>query len=292
MKFLYILRKVFTHPLNHGRRVESVHRFLKWQIISRIHKYPVLLPFTDKTHYLCWNGLTGLTGNYYYGLMEMEEMAFVLHYLDEHDTFYDIGANVGAYTILAGLHVGCETFSFEPHPVTFAHLKRNVALGHKESNVFLYNIGLSSEEGKIKFTSDQDTVNHVALPDELNVIEVHVSRLDDLNISQPSVIKIDVEGFELEVIKGGMNTLSSDRLQVVIIELNGSGRRYGYSDSDVDQVLRDLGFSPFTYDPFNRELLSLDSYNCHNTIYLRNTSIVQKKLKSGGSVRLSNGAIL
>ena len=177
---LKILKQIYSHPLNQGRRFKAVNRFIKWQIFSRAYKFPVLLPFTDKTEYLCWNGLTGLTGNFYYGLMEMEEMAFVLHYLDKDDTFYDIGANVGAYTILAGLHVECRTISFEPHPKTFSHLQKNISLGGRSENITLFNMGLGSKNGIVKFTSDQDTVNHVAINDLDNAIDVQISVLDEL----------------------------------------------------------------------------------------------------------------
>lgn len=284
-----ILYQIYFHPLNEGRRFKAIVRFVWWQIVTRTFKHPVLLPFTDKTQYLCWNGLTGLTGNYYYGLMEMEEMAFVLHYLDKDDTFYDIGANVGAYTILTGLHVGCQTISFEPHPKTFSYLERNISLGVRTENITLFNIGLGSKAGRIKFTSDQDTVNHVALNDAVNVIDVQISVLDELTLPPPTVIKIDVEGFEWEVLNGGKLTLENDKLQAIIIELNGSGLRYGFKDEDIDILLKGYGFKPYTYDPFNKELISLDNYTSHNTIYIRNSPEVSIKLKKTNSVRLSNG---
>jgi FkbM family methyltransferase len=287
-----ILKNIYFHPLNEGRRFKAIFKFFWWQIVSRTFKHPVLLPFTDKTDYLCWNGLTGLTGNYYYGLMEMEEMAFVLHYLDKDDTFYDIGANVGAYTILTGLHVGCQTIAFEPHPKTFSYLERNISLGVRTENISLFNIGLGSKAGRIKFTSDQDTVNHVALHHAVNVIDVQISVLDELTLPPPSVIKIDVEGFEWEVLNGGKVTLGNDKLQAIIIELNGSGRRYGFQDDDIDILLKAYGFKPYTYHPFSRELISLDNYTNHNTIYLRNYLEVSEKLKKGNSVRLSNGKII
>jgi FkbM family methyltransferase len=287
-----IIKNIYFHPLNKDRRFKAVARFIWWQIVSRTFKHPVLLPFTDKTKYLCWNGLTGLTGNYYHGLMEMEEMAFVLHYLDKDDTFYDIGANVGAYTILTGLHIGCQTVSFEPHPKTFSYLERNISLGVKTDNITLFNIGLGSKAGRILFTSDKDTVNHVALNDAVNVIDVQISVLDELTLPPPTVIKIDVEGFEWEVLNGGKLTLENGKLQAIIIELNGSGRRYGFKDEDIDILLKGYGFKPYTYDPFNRELISLDNYTSHNTIYIRNSPEVSGKLKKGNSVRLSNGAVI
>jgi len=269
----------------------SVLRFVKWQLFSRLFKHPVLLPFTNKTEYLCWNGLTGLTGNYYYGLMEMEEMAFILHYLDRDDTFYDIGANVGAYTILAGLHVGCRTIAFEPHPKTYSYLQKNISLGLKTPNITLLNVGLGSKEGIMKFTSELDTVNHIAVNDSENVIDVQISVLDDLSLPAPSVIKIDVEGFEWEVLNGGKLTFSSDRLQAIIIELNESGNRYGKKDDEIRFLLESYGFKPYTYNPFNRELISHNGTS-HNTIYIRNFQKVSEKLKKGNSVLLSNGTVI
>lgn len=106
------------------------------------------------------------------------------------------------------------------------------------------------------------------------------------------MIKIDVEGFEWEVLNGGKLTLEHDKLQVIIIELNGSGSRYGHNDDEIDNLLREYGFKPFAYNPFNRELISLDKYTHGNTIYLRNTLEVSKKLEKGGSTRLSNGTII
>jgi FkbM family methyltransferase len=284
-----VIKLIYSHPLNKGRRLKSIIRFLIWQLISRVFKYPILLPFTDKTEYLCWNGLTGLTGNWYYGLMEMEEMAFVLHYLNSSDTFYDIGANVGSYSILAGLHKECKTYAFEPHPKTFGYLKRNISLGNNSDNVILLNIGLGSKKGVVNFTSDQDTANHVATQQDTNVIEVDISVLDDLNIHPPSIIKLDVEGFELEVLRGATSTLNNDELKAIIIELNGSGVRFGYKDDEIDNLLRSFGFEPFTYNPFNRELIRLEKYLTHNTIYIRSILEVKDRLLNSESVKLSTG---
>ncbi len=91
---------------------------------------------------------------------------------------------------------------------------------------------------------------------------------------------------------GGKLTLENDSLQAVIIELNGSGQRYGHKDDDIDFLLRDFGFKPFTYDLFSRELIGLDNYTSHNTIYVRDFLQVMEKLKKGSSVKLSNGFII
>jgi hypothetical protein len=80
-----IIRLIISHPLNKGHKFQALRRFFLWQIISRVYNHPILLPFTDKSSYLCWSGLTGLTGNWYYGLMELEEMSFLLHFIRDEE---------------------------------------------------------------------------------------------------------------------------------------------------------------------------------------------------------------
>ena len=81
--------------------------------------------------------MTGITGNWYCGLHEFHEMAFVLHFLRKNDTFIDVGANVGSYTILAAV-TGSNVISIEPIPSTFNYLKNNVSINNFTSNsVFL-----------------------------------------------------------------------------------------------------------------------------------------------------------
>lgn len=287
-----IIRLIYSHPLNRERRCHAVSRFILWQVISRIYKYPILLPFTNKCNYLCWNGLTGLTGNWYYGLMEMEEMSFLLHFIRDEDCFYDIGANVGAFSILASQHSKAEIHSFEPHPITFSYLARNISIQEMKDSVTLHNIAIGDCKGSINFTSDYDTVNHVAIDEKENVVNVEVESLNSLRLTQPSILKIDVEGYEWNVLKGATEIFENRKLQVVIVELNGSGIKYGIKDDDIDLVLKKYGFQPCTYNPFIREIVELEKYTTHNTIYLRDLEFCINRVKSGEKFKLSNGKIL
>ncbi len=287
-----IIFGIINHPLNHRNRMRAFFRFISFQFISRIYRYPILLPFTSKTSYLCWNGLTGLTGNWYYGLMEMEEMSFILHFLREEDCFFDIGANVGAYTILASQHSMCEVHAFEPHPNTFRFLQRNIRIQENQKSIFLHNFALGSTEGVVSFTANLDTVNHIAKSDELDVIDVDIKRLGILNYTKPTIIKIDVEGFEWNVLMGCQDLLIDSKLKGIIIELNGSGARYGFRDDSIDELLREYSFAPFTYDPFQRKLIPLVSYTSHNTIYIRDLDFCIDRLKYSKEFRLASGVIL
>jgi FkbM family methyltransferase len=280
MSIFSILKYIINHPFNRKNRLMAVVRFLKWQINNRLNPYPIIYSLTDKAKLIINRGMTGATGNLYCGLHELGDMSFALHFLRKDDLFVDVGANIGSYTVLASAHVGARSISFEPAPVAFAHLRNNVAINSIHSQVKCHNMALGSKNGVVEFTSKLDTVNHVAVHhDKAEKIQIELTYLDDvLQGEMPQLIKIDVEGFESEVIKGATKTLSNDGLKAIIIELNGSGARYGYDEEEINHYLTSLGFYPYTYDPFKRKIEKLNGWGSHNTIYIRDEEFVQSRL--------------
>ena len=285
-----VLKFIYNHPLNKKNKLKALVRFFKWQLNCRLNPYPVIFPFTTRAKLIIGKGMTGATGNLYCGLHDFEDMSFLLHFLRKEDLFIDIGANIGSYTVLAAAHIGATTFSFEPVPSTYAYLLNNIAVNKVESRVQALKIALSSEKGSIAFTSSLDTVNHMALKKEKDQIQVDTEKLDDVLAGQiiPSLIKIDVEGFESEVLKGASHILENTGLKAIIIELNGSGARYGFEDEKIHQSLRDLGFNAYVYKPFDRVLISVEKLGSLNTIYIRDLGFVERRLKSAQEIDILN----
>jgi FkbM family methyltransferase len=284
-----IVKFITTHPLNQDHKIKAISRFMKWQINTRLNPYPVIYPFTHKTKLIIQKGMTGATGNLYCGLHEYNDMAFLLHFLREEDLFVDIGANIGSYSILASGHVGTETFSFEPVFSTFSHLNDNIAINHLENKITAFNIAIGSHQGNVAFTSTFDTTNHVATEDEAGVIKVPIETLDNIfeNRMVPSLVKIDVEGFETPVLKGGNKFFKSDKLKAVIIELNGLGKRYGYDDNNIHETLCTFGFRPFSYNPKERLLSEMKTFSTQcNTIYIRDFHFVQNRLSTASKIKI------
>ena len=112
MNIFSILKFITSHPLNKKHKLKAILRFTKWQVNTRLNSYPVIYSYTSKSRLIIKKGMTGATGNLYCGLHEYNEMYFLLHFLRQEDTFADIGANIGSYTILAAGHVGSKVFSF------------------------------------------------------------------------------------------------------------------------------------------------------------------------------------
>ena len=114
-------------------------------------------------------------------------------------------------------------------------------------------------------------------------IPVEVEPLDVLVGSEhPVLIKIDVEGYETAVIAGAQEVLRKDSLIGVLMELNDSGRRYGYNDENLHRQMLDQGFKSFRYHPFERILQPLEGKNMGsgNTLYLRDVEKVMQRVAS------------
>lgn len=286
---IHTLQYIVHHPMNSTDKFGSILRFAKWQLNTRLNPYPVVYSFTSKSKLLMWKGLVGATGNLYCGLMEFQDMGFLLHFLLPSDLFVDVGANVGVYTVLASGEVGATSISIEPVPSTFKVLEDNIALNKLDRLVTALNIGLGEQKGLLKFTRSLDAENHVATPGETDTIDVPVDNLDHVLAGKvPLLLKIDVEGYETEVLKGAKSTLAKEGLQAIIIELNGSGNRYGYDERLIHQDLLAFGFVPCAYDPFRRKLSQVPTYGTHNTIYVRDMAIVEHRLKHARKVKVQN----
>ena len=216
--------------------------------------------------------MTGATGNIYCGLHEFHEMAFFLQCLRPGDLFLDVGANIGSFSVLAGKETGCDTYSFEPVPSTFVFLQRNMELnGLTGEGHVVVNAGVGESNATLRFSNNQDTTNHVLRAVEEGGIEVEVLRLDDVIPNKRTVwMKVDVEGFELGVLRGAAQQLK--QIKGVVIELNGAGNRYGHSDDEVRQVLLDAGFIQVNYCPISRSLIA-GNMPGDNAIYVQEEHI-------------------
>jgi FkbM family methyltransferase len=151
----------------------------------------------------------------------------MLHFLDENlkngDVFIDVGANIGLLSIHAANSVGAtgKVLAFEAHPETAKILEFNKELNHKE-NIHIYPIALGSEKGKAMIFNDSDSNRGGAsLVRGLSEsgIEVDLDRLDDILEATviPKIIKIDVEGFEMNVLKGAVRTIQEAK-PILLIE--------------------------------------------------------------------------
>ncbi|SDF04580.1 methyltransferase, FkbM family [Dyadobacter soli] len=289
---LKTIKTILSHPLNQQNKLSALMTFFKRGVVIRLHHHPMVYPFLENTSLVVEKGMSSAELQIYTGLYDLHEMLFLTHYLRPDDTFVDVGANVGVYTILAAGVAGSNAISFEPIPSTFSKLKRNVTYNLLEGRVDLRNLGVGDKEEKLVFTNSLDATNHVISSDEKPAgatIEVPVDTLDHLLANRtPNFIKIDVEGFEANVINGAPDTLANPELKVIIMETNGLSDQYEFGQNYLHNKLLSLGFTPHSYDPFKRNLQKLETTGASNTIYLRDLEFVQQRIKTARRIRFRN----
>lgn len=287
-----LLRFVWRHPLNRANRWGALMRVARWQLGSRLLPGPVAVPFVGEGRLTLERGMTGATGNWYCGLHELEEMAFVLHLLRPGDLFVDVGANIGSYSVMASAGVGARSVAIEPVPATFERMLRNARINALEDRMTCIQAGVSDAPGTLAFTAGLDTVNHVLAKGEAgDCVQVEVLALDSLPAAhEAALIKIDVEGHELAVLEGAATVLASPGLLAVVMEVNGSGARYGLADDALFACMAGHGFSRYAYDPFARRL-NAPQAGAANAIFVRNVEAVAVRLRDAPAYRLVNGYI-
>ncbi len=274
------LRFIARHPLCSERRGSAILRYLRWQVGVRVLKMPVVVPFVGDTELVVERSMTGATGNVYCGLHEFADMAFCLHFLRDSDVFLDVGANVGSYTILASGVVGARSISIEPVPQTYRNLVRNLRHNSIEQLVDAHPCVAGSAPGQLRFSVDRDTTNGVV--DEKyrgTSAFIPVRTLDSLlNGASTTLWKVDVEGFEEQVLDGAAEALRNPSLKALLLELDSPSLR---------SSMRNAGFKLACYDAFNRTVRVLsehadsDGTGGNNNLWIRDQSFVEARCQSG-----------
>jgi FkbM family methyltransferase len=162
--------------------------------------------------------------------------------------FVDVGANIGIYSVWAG-ELGASVIAIEPAEDTFVLLQENVLLNGYAVEMIQAAAGASP--GMAKFTSGQDCVNHL---DPHGNAEVNLITIDDL-LGDRLVggMKIDVEGFEIDVLRGCLGSLASGRIGLLQMEWNNSCESAVGSDrAPVADLLVRFGYRMYRPTPDGR----------------------------------------
>jgi FkbM family methyltransferase len=231
---------------------------------------------------------------YFTGRFYQEDLEDLLRaLLRSGDNFVDIGANIGLVTLHAAPLVGQKgsLWAFEPNPEAFARLAEHMSLNGLQARLF--NAGLGSEVSTLtlrRFGRHTGKATLVERPDALmESVSVSIVRgdeaLEKLDVSKPTVFKIDVEGFEVPVLQGLGNLL--DHEIAVIIEVSPTWLKLAGSSAEL--LYRELerhGLKPYRFrlqeGRFTRKLnvasfadRPTEQYDC---LFMRPDSIFARRL--------------
>jgi FkbM family methyltransferase len=233
---------------------------------------------------------------FYVGNFDSEVGTVLSTFLRPAMTFFDVGANVGFFSILASRLVGPKghVFSFEPDSRNFDRLARNISVS-RISNVVLNRMALMDKDGSIKlkvlaedgwgmYSSVGEPLTGVKEPRGLSgeTVTQHVkcSTMDSYvmenKIGEIDLVKIDVEGAELSVLRGGKKLLGRKRGPALVIEFNRiTAGILGYDLFQLRQYVESLGYTLYRVTKEGRILTKLgdvlDISRYENLVALKGT---------------------
>lgn len=171
----------------------------------------------------------------------------------------DIGANVGYYSVswARNLAVNGQVHSFEPVPTTYSRLVRNIALNELEERVVANNCGLGDQAATLKMYVPRFSGSGAASLKDLHQdegsveVEVPVDTLDGYfaanKLDSFDLAKIDVEGAELLVVKGGADTIRMHKPLLFLELLRKWSKPFGYHPNDLIALLREWGYGCYAF---------------------------------------------
>ncbi|MCX6742157.1 MAG: FkbM family methyltransferase [Candidatus Pacearchaeota archaeon] len=214
--------------------------------------------FTKKNYYSLGEGLTKPVIANSNGLFYCREKSLDLHIISDSYEFnvkklfenlskeskviVDIGANIGRYTVLGGINSQAKIYSIEPEEDNFRILSKNVKLNNL-NNIELFKIALGNKKGNAKLYKDCDSRNYGGHSLKIKRKDFDIVKLDTFDnlfkdkVKKIDLVKIDVEGFELDVLKGMKVFLSENKIKNIILEIDKENcstiiallKKYGYS---------------------------------------------------------------
>lgn len=189
-----------------------------------------------------------------FDIYENEILDMMNNLLEDDFNVFDIGGNIGWYALnLVKAKKNVTVLTFEPIPKTFNYLTRNISINNA-SNVYPHNFGFSSEEKELTFYyypegSGNASSANVSERDDVDIITCQVKKLDNF-VSEKNIrvdmIKCDVEGAELYVYQGGIETIRKDKPIIFTELLRKWSAKFNYNPNEVIKLLKGLDYKCFT----------------------------------------------
>jgi FkbM family methyltransferase len=192
--------------------------------------------------------------------------------INKSNVFYDIGANIGHVSLVASnlINENGIIYSFEPHPVSFKQFKNHIEL-NDISNIFAFNVGLGSSSSFVNMLEVEGNAgaNRIVASNvkNSNFTLINIVSLDEFilnkNAEVPDLIKVDVEGYELEVFKGAENLLNDIKPKLFFELDERLLKLQNTSPIELLMFLSKFDYKFFNADDYKSIDLTYDFSNCH-----------------------------
>lgn len=166
---------------------------------------------------------------------------------------FDVGANIGWYSLHFSINKKTKIYSFEPISAIYEQLNKNIRLNNKK-NINTFNIALSDNQGDVEFFYDP---RNATASSEKNILDSNIKPVKCKQVSldffmkknkirKIDLIKCDVEGAEIKVIKGGLNSINLHKPVIFLEMLRKWSAKFDYHPNDIINLLRKLDYECYS----------------------------------------------
>jgi FkbM family methyltransferase len=211
---------------------------VRYQAAARLLGRRAVAPLGDRSHVWVDLHYTAASMVLYANPPDWSEMTAWRRVLRPGDVFLDVGANIGTYTVWAA-ELGAEVIALEPSTDACARLEENLALNGYQARVICAAAG--ARPGTARFTTGQGSANRI---DPDGATQTQVVTVDSLIGNRVAAgMKVDVEGFELDVLRGCAHALAEHRILTIQLEWNMASRSaFGTDRQPVADLLAGYGY--------------------------------------------------
>ena len=177
--------------------------------------------------------------------------------------FFDIGSNTGSFIFLPLLNSTINCYAFEPNPLAYEALVENIEINNLTNNVKSYNLGMwntqkqmelkipkdTTDSGLATFGNDPSRFIYDNKSGEFATHTIECETIDGmfekLKLESLDIIKIDTEGAELSIIKGGEKTIREFKPNILLEFDDKNTAQFGYRRDDIVSLLQSYGYTNF-----------------------------------------------
>jgi FkbM family methyltransferase len=207
LQFIKIVKFIVSYPPNKGQRIHRLKLFLFWQTFKRIIKKPIVHHLDNYTRYLAYPHSEGASFPFYTSVYDYLNVEFLRKNFSGQGMMIDVGANIGLFT-LSLIKKFQMALVFEPDKESCRMLRENIALNRLSDQIVVYEAAAGDKDGIASFENSAKAglANKVSINGGIKVRQVCIDTIlfNEMGKKCPKVefVKIDVEGYELNVLLG------------------------------------------------------------------------------------------
>jgi FkbM family methyltransferase len=224
----------------------SPKKLLSWKITSWLNKDTLIIKNIQGSLMALKLSKSGIHNDLYmYGYREPQATKTMQAIMHRNMTVLDIGANIGYYALMEAKH--CKyVYAVEPGKDNIEDLQRNILLNNYK-NIKTYSLAIGSHDGEVKFLLNKSPNWHRVARDNEQGETVPIKRLDtfwtELGKPQIDLLRMDVEGYELNILKSGLELIETCKPQMFIEVHPEHIKNYGGSALELLKLLAQYEYS-------------------------------------------------